>query len=242
MRARDRGLRRFFAVAAAAMATACVHDKGEGQLVWLQAGLEKEFPDHGSVSGLDLSGKQAEGSPTHASTSPPVAKETLLAPVPPRPSPSVAPVPAEEPVIRVAGGGHHVELTLAPAPTADGSAKTEYDHAIVLLNAGDYDHALAALSAFLARWPDDPRAETAVYWKAECYFARGEIVAAADEYQASLARFPQGSRAADSLLRLGSCADKLGNTEKSRAYYERLAHDFPKSDAARRIPRPHVAS
>ena len=152
------------------------------------------------------------------------------------------PVPEEEPVIRVAGGGHHVELTLAPAPSTSGEAKTEYDHAIVLLNAGDYDHALAALSAFLARWPDDPHAETAVYWKGECYFAKGEIVAAADEFQAALARFPDGTRAPDSLLRLGICADKLGNSEKSKAYYDRLAHDFPKSDAARRIPRPHAAS
>jgi tol-pal system protein YbgF len=148
-----------------------------------------------------------------------------------------APDTSREPVVRVVGGGKHVELTVVTdtAPPAS-EAQREYDRALAFVNGHDYDHGIEALGAFLARYPDDGHAEAALYWKAECYLAKGEFGEAADEFEATLARFPKGSKTADCLFALGSCADRLGNREKSKAYYERLTREYPKSDAARRLP------
>jgi len=172
---------------------------------------------------------------------------------------------AARPVIRIVGtgksrvGGHvpddHVEVTLpgegalsAPAPTSgqgaaksavptDPTAKQEYDRALALLNARDYDHALEAFGAFLARWPDEAGAEGAMFWSGESYLAKGDLLEAAMAFERALAHFPHGTRVPDVLLKLGVCARRLGDQAKARAYFERLALEFPKSDATRRIPR-----
>jgi tol-pal system protein YbgF len=152
------------------------------------------------------------------------------------------------------GASDHIELTLPSegstvarvAPAAVGvsretasepSAKQEYERALALVNAHSYDRALEAFSAYLIRWPDEPGAENALDWSAECYLAKGELAEASDEFENALARFPQGSKAPDSLLGAGVCAQRLGNDEKAKTYFDRLVRDFPKSDALRRMPK-----
>jgi tol-pal system protein YbgF len=175
---------------------------------------------------------------------------------------------ASRPVIRVVGTGKphgpghpandHIELTLpderaaaavtsaesltSAKPGADPTAKQEYDRGLALLNARDYDHALEALQTFLMRWPDDPNVEAALYWTGECYLAKGEVVEAGEQFESALSRFPQGSKVPDELLKLGMSAQRLGNKEGARSYFDRLQRDYPKSDAARRIPHDHGAT
>jgi tol-pal system protein YbgF len=248
---------------------ACAHETGEMKLVRLQAGLDKEFPDHGAPLAIDPSTAaiaRAEGS-----NPPPVPgapAERVVSTVAPAPEPA-APVvddPASgavRPVIhivgankaRVAGRGpeDHIEMTLpdenaaasaaaGASASTDAAAKQEYDHALALVNAHDWDHALEAFSAYLSKWPDHSGVENALYWSGECYLAKGEVVEAAEEFDRALTRFPQGSKAADSLLKLGVCHQRLGNPDRSKQYFERLVHDFPRSDAARRIPGDHATS
>ena len=134
----------------------------------------------------------------------------------------------------MASGAH-----LVPGSTVEHTAKQEYDRGLALLNAHDFDHALGAFSAFLVRYPDDPAAEAAMFWSGECYVAKGDLVEAADQFESTLARFPQGTKVPDALLRLGVTEQRLGNQDKARGAFERLTREFPKSDATRRIPREH---
>jgi tol-pal system protein YbgF len=130
----------------------------------------------------------------------------------------------------------------APASSAlDPNAKAAYDAALALVNAHDFDRALDAFAAFLVKWPDHPNADNAMYWRGECYFAKGELARAAEEFDGTVKRFPLGNKVPDCLLKLGICAQKLGNQAKSSAYFDRLAHDFPRSEAARRIPTDRTA-
>jgi TolA-binding protein len=103
----------------------------------------------------------------------------------------------------------------APVKTsaADPEAKRAYDAAIALVNAKEYDRALESLNGFLFRYPDHPRAENALYWRGECFFAK----------------IP------DTLLRLGMASEKLGNNQQSEQFFERLRRDYPRSEAARRM-------
>jgi tol-pal system protein YbgF len=125
----------------------------------------------------------------------------------------------------------------APAPSAlSPEAHHAYDSALALVNAHEYDQALDAFAAFLVRWPDHPNADNAMYWRGECYYAKGEFARAAEEFEGATLRFPLGNKVPDCLLKLGLCQQKLGNAEKAKGYFDRLARDYPRSDAARRIP------
>jgi tol-pal system protein YbgF len=125
----------------------------------------------------------------------------------------------------------------APSPVAlDGEAKRAYDAALGLVTAHQYDQALDAFAAFLVRWPDHPNADNAMYWRGESYYAKGEYARAAEEFEGATLRFPLGNKVPDCLLKLGLCQQKLGNLPKAKVYFDRLMHDFPRSEAARRIP------
>jgi tol-pal system protein YbgF len=124
----------------------------------------------------------------------------------------------------------------SPGPhTLDPQAKPAYDAAMSLVNAKKYDAALDALAAFLVKWPDHPYADHAMYWRGECYFARGDYAHAADQFEGVVARFPAGAKVPDALLKLGISQQKLGNTPKAKECFDRLVRDFPQSDAARRL-------
>jgi tol-pal system protein YbgF len=235
---------------------ACTQETGESKLMHLQTGLDKEFPDRGATL--------VEVAPPQVST--PAVVTPAPAVVAPEPVPAAGAPRAVvvqddsslRPTIRIVGtskartpgknADDHIEMTLpdegpspgssgrAPAAVDDATAKQDYDRALALYNNHDLDHALEGFSAYLIRWPDQPGVESALYWSGEAYLAKGEVVEANDEFEKALAGFPQGSKAPDSLLKLGVCQQRLGNQVKAKSYFDRLSHDFPKSDAARRIP------
>jgi tol-pal system protein YbgF len=125
----------------------------------------------------------------------------------------------------------------APTPSAlDEEARRSYDAALALVNGRKYDQALEAFAAFLVKWPDHPNADNAMYWRGESYYAKGEFARAAEEFEGATLRFPLGNKVPDCLLKLGLCQEKLGNEAKAKSYFDRLAHEFPRSEAARRIP------
>jgi tol-pal system protein YbgF len=118
----------------------------------------------------------------------------------------------------------------------DPQAKRAYAAALALVNGKHYPEALDAFAAFLMKWPDHPNADNAMYWRGECYFAQGDFTHAAEQFEGTVARFPLGNKAPDALLKLAMSDDKLGNHDAAQQAYDRLARDFPKSEAARRIP------
>jgi len=118
----------------------------------------------------------------------------------------------------------------------DPEAKRSYDSALSLVHAKQYDRALEALAGFLVRWPDHPYAENALYWRGEVYFARGEYLRAAEQFEAVLSRFGGGAKAPDALLAIGRCHDRLGASERAKEYWDRLRREYPRSDAAKKIP------
>jgi tol-pal system protein YbgF len=125
----------------------------------------------------------------------------------------------------------------SPAPAAfDAEAKRSYDLALALVNAHQFDQALEAFATFLVRWPDHPNADNAMYWRGESYYAKGEYARAAEEFEGATLRFPLGNKVPDCLLKLGLSEQKLGNLSRAKSYFDRLSHDFPRSEAARRIP------
>lgn len=126
----------------------------------------------------------------------------------------------------------------APRPSAlDPEAKKAYAAALEKARAGRHRDGLAQMAAFLARWPDHPYADNAVYWQAECLAGLGESQKAITELEGLLARFPLGNKVPDALVKLSLLYERAGDTAKAQAARDRLEREFPKSDAARRRAR-----
>ena len=140
--------------------------------------------------------------------------------------------PSEEPVVIRAEGSR----VITSAKDAS-SNKHEYDNALSQVKGKQYDKALEALGAFLAHHPDDTNADNAMYWRGECYFAKGEYGRAAEEFTGLIARFPRGNKVADALLKLGMSQFRAGDRTRSADTYAQLRKQFPSSEAARKIPR-----
>ena len=125
----------------------------------------------------------------------------------------------------------------APRSSAlDPDAKAAYETALGQVQAKQFERGLEGLNGFLARWPDHPYAENATYWRGEALFGQGEYLRAAEQFDAVIARFGSGKKAPDALLKLGMCHDRLGSSHRAREYWDRLKTEFPRSDAARKIP------
>jgi tol-pal system protein YbgF len=160
---------------------------------------------------------------------------------------------APRPVLRISGSGSargrswhddQVEASGAADDTAqapgpgrlDPAAAPAYDAAMALVTAKQYEKAIDAFAAFLVHWPDHPYADNAMYWRGECYFARGDYRHALEQFEGVLARFPAGNKAPDALLKLGMSELKLGDPVRAKDSFDRLTQLYPQSDAARRIP------
>ncbi|HVJ89261.1 MAG TPA: tol-pal system protein YbgF, partial [Labilithrix sp.] len=141
------------------------------------------------------------------------------------------------PETRIDVADESVAPDAARSAALDPDAKKSYEAALALVNAKQYDRALEALAAFLVRWPDHPYAENALYWRGEAFFARGEYLRAAEQFESVLVRFGSGRKAADALLKIGMCHDRLGSPGRAKEYWDRLRRDFPRSEAAAKIPR-----
>jgi tol-pal system protein YbgF len=120
---------------------------------------------------------------------------------------------------------------------SDLDADRELQDAVNLVKKKQYQRGIEALTAFLVRFPANPRVENAMFWSAEAQAGLGDSEKAIEQFEAVVARFPQGTKTPDALLRLALIQRKRGADDKARSLLARLRSDFPQSDAARRAPK-----
>jgi tol-pal system protein YbgF len=133
-------------------------------------------------------------------------------------------------------------LARAPEPgaaessTGDDASTTAiaaYEAAFALFRGRRFDEALAAFGTFVQQFPRHSYADNALYWRGECHYARRDFRAALAEFEAVLARYPDGNKAPDAMLKAALSRGELGDVARARAMLFRLAEQFPRSDAAR---------
>jgi tol-pal system protein YbgF len=121
------------------------------------------------------------------------------------------------------------ETTVAALPP--GNAMDQYNYAFGLLRKADYDEAERALNAFVQAHGEDPLAGNALYWLGETYYVREDYNRAAVTFLRGYREFPEGSKAPDSLLKLGMSLGKLGKTTEACASFAELGKKFPNASA-----------
>jgi tol-pal system protein YbgF len=90
----------------------------------------------------------------------------------------------------------------------------------------------ASFQRFLQAHGDSDLADNAQYWIGEARFARGDHRAALAAFQETAARYPQGNKVPDALLKAGQSLEQLGDPEGARAAYRTVVERFASSAAA----------
>ncbi len=111
------------------------------------------------------------------------------------------------------------------------TAQEQYDRAFSLLRQANYDEAEAAFKIFIDKNPKDKLLDNAKYWYAETFYVRSKFsdaaVAFADAYQQN----PKGTKAPDSLLKLGLSLAALDKTQDACTTLNELKKNYPNSPA-----------
>ncbi len=137
----------------------------------------------------------------------PLAADPNAMQAPPRPA-APLPTPQQAAPRAAPGPGPVTSSQVASAPAVavtlpDAPPKQQYDFAFDFLKRQDYPRAESAMRAFLKAHPKDTLASAAQYWLGETYYVRGDFKQAVAEFNAAYTNYPKGTKAPDSLLKLG---------------------------------------
>ncbi|MEO1190446.1 MAG: tol-pal system protein YbgF [Pseudomonadota bacterium] len=111
--------------------------------------------------------------------------------------------------------GTQTTTTAAAGALPAGSARDQYNYAFGLVRQGDFTGAQAAMTAFIQQHPNDPLTSNAKYWLGETYYARGNYAQASQAFAQAYQDHPTGSKAPDSLLKLGLSLSLLGQSAQA---------------------------
>ena len=115
---------------------------------------------------------------------------------------------------------------------AGGSADSLYEEAFTDIRNAKYDSAAGKFRSFMSSYPNHSLASNAQYWLAETYYVRADYRQSAKLFAQGYQDYPQGSKAPDSLLKLGLSLSRLGKKEDACLSFKQLRKDFPGEQTA----------
>ncbi|MCR9212135.1 MAG: tol-pal system protein YbgF [Proteobacteria bacterium] len=107
-----------------------------------------------------------------------------------------------------------------------GTPADQYNYAISLVRADQYDEAEAAFAEFLAQNKDHELAGNAQYWLGETFYVRGDFPNAASAFFEGYQNYPDNSKAADNLLKLAMTLGRMDQKDEACATFEQINKQF----------------
>lgn len=126
-----------------------------------------------------------------------------------------------------------------PSVLPKGTPKQQYGFAFSLMRKAQYAEAELALLEFLQRHGKTPLASNARYWLGETHYVRGNYSKAAAVFFEGYKNDTRGSKAPDTLLKLGMSLSHMKKNNEACATFMQLVRDFPESSNSirRRVVR-----
>src|SRR6185436_17327761 len=150
---------------------------------------------------------------------------------PPAPATAAATPPAPSPAPRAAAPMPPSARAVTPPP---GGAEQVYQAALATFRAREYGQAVLDFVDFMAKYPRHPLVANAQYWIGEAYYVQRDYRQAMTEFQKVLDVAPASAKVPDALLKIGLCYRNLRDESRARQMWDRVAKDYPKSQAATR--------
>ena len=104
-------------------------------------------------------------------------------------------------------------------------AAAAYENAFSLLKSGNYDAAELEFDSFVRNHKDHALAGNAKYWLGETFYVRGDFGRAARIFAEGYQQYPDGTKTADNLLKLGLSLSSVGNTKDACIALKQLKKD-----------------
>lgn len=137
--------------------------------------------------------------------------------------------------------GNSTSGTLGTISSSGGNRASDpanilYDQAFSDIREAKYPQAEDKFKRFMAMYPGHNLAPNAQYWLAETYYVRGDYQQAARLFAQGYQTYPKGSKAPDSLLKLGLSLAQIGKKEDACLSFAQLKKEHPgdQSPAIRR--------
>jgi tol-pal system protein YbgF len=163
----------------------------------------------------------------------PPATAPIATPPPGAPSPTVPATPSPRVTPPAAGTPLGAPGMAAAGPAVDPAAEQQaYRAAFDLLKGGQFNEATAALTQFLADYPNGRFADNAQYWLGESYYVSRQFDPALQAFQALLTTYPDSPKRSHALLKIGFIHDEQGRPDQARAVLTDLVQQYPQSTAA----------
>ncbi|TYL47810.1 tol-pal system protein YbgF [Marinomonas sp. IMCC 4694] len=118
-----------------------------------------------------------------------------------------------------------------PPPTAQ--SQQAYNTAYNLIRERNFDDAERALAKFVTDFPNDSLTGNGYYWLGEVKLVQGKPKEAIEAFSKVLSDFSGHSKEQDSLYKLGTVNDQLGNSVAAKSYLQDVIKRFPESKAAK---------
>ena len=154
------------------------------------------------------------------------------APVPGQPTDPAAAVPGQAPPPGTAPADPAAAQTAA-APPAVAPREAAYQKAFGILKEGRYPEAIRELKAFLTAYPSGEYSDNAQYWLAEAFYVTKDPAAARSAFDTVIKSYPQSSKVADAMLKLGFIDYDIGQYAQARATLSEVMRTYPNSSAAK---------
>lgn len=120
-----------------------------------------------------------------------------------------------------------------PEVQATGDEKKTYQQAYESLRNGKTDDSIQLFQAYLSKYPSGGYADVANYWLGEAYRVKPDANAARQTFNTVLQQYPNSTKIADTLLKLGYIEADQKQNDKAREYLNRVVNEFPNTPASR---------
>jgi tol-pal system protein YbgF len=107
-----------------------------------------------------------------------------------------------------------------------------YNYAFNMYQSRDQRTAVRYFDMITELFPDDPKAENALYWIGECYYDRKDYDGAIASFGEVIDHRSSAAKDPDALFKLGMCWFELKDYYKSLKYFEMLLDQFPENRLA----------
>ena len=139
-------------------------------------------------------------------------------------TPPAAPPPS-------AAAGTTVAKPAARLVLPPGTPKSQYEYALSLMRQKlDFAAAEIAFKAFIEQHPKDGLTGNAYFWLGQTFYARKSFQDAVFAFAEGFQKFPTGTKAPDSLLKLGMSLSRLNKQREACTTFGRLVAKFPKAN------------
>jgi len=125
---------------------------------------------------------------------------------------------------------------IVPAATSNGNPADEqlnYMSAYELVRNKKFDQAIPAMQTFLAKYPHGGYTANAEYWLGELYMVKKNYPDAIQHFEIVLNQFPNCSKTADSLLKMGYALAASGKAPEAKVKLNEVIKKYPDTQTAR---------